>query len=194
MPITFHDTEEIEELGYAAFLQVEAAPGGNDRFGALLFVNARGEPMEFIYNRISLLNGLLWRASDREQAAVRRLLLTLFPITTLIPKLLFCRASIVGPHLFGSAGDITLEIPVGRIATAEEAVGYAGKECHESITTSDNTGAAREIHLFWTPGKPDGTAADLFACLADRGLLLEPFERAGKGLREVYSDILGAEE
>jgi hypothetical protein len=193
VPIPFHDAEDIAELGAAAFLHVEQpSPGSPERFGALFFINARGEPLEFVYNRIELMSDILWRPTDRSRAALRRLVATLFHEATLIPTLLLCRADAIDPHLFGPAGQITLEIPVGRIATAAEAIGYSGAEKEEMVATEDSQGQAQEAHVFWTPGPPDGVAADLFARLAGRGLLLEPFERAAKGLREVYGDPLGS--
>ena len=47
---------------------------------------------------------------------------------------------------------------------------------------------ADAAHVFWHPAPPpDGSPErDLFEQLAARGLLLEPFERAADGLREVY--------
>lgn len=187
MPIAFHDAEDVEELGHALFLHV--APVGESEWrGALLFLNARGEPLEFVYNRIELLSGVLWRPADRERAAIRRLALTLFSASTLSPTLLLCRASSVPPHLLGAGGQIELEIPVGRIATAQEAVGYAGAEAQQSISAPDaDEDTEAEAHLFWSPA-PQGQAAELFARLAERGLLLEPFERAALGLSEVYGE------
>jgi hypothetical protein len=193
LPIPFHDTEDIEALGAAAFLHVEQpAPGSPQRYGALLFINARGEPLEFVYNRIELLSDVLWRPVDRSRSAVRRLAVTLFHEATLTPALLLCRADAIDPHLFGPTGHVALTVPVGRVATAAEAVGYAGSEQQERVETADSSGEILETHVFWTPAPPDGAAAGLFARLAARGLLLEPFERAGKGLRELYGDPLGS--
>jgi hypothetical protein len=193
LPIPFHDTEEMEELGAAAFLHVEQPePGSAERFGALLFINGRGEPLEFVYNHLELLGDVLWRPADRTRAAVRRLAATLFHAATLTPALLLCRADVVDPHLFGPAGHLALEIAVGRVATAAEAVGYVDTEQQETLSTADSAGQLQETHVFWTPGPPAGAAADLFARLADRGLLLEPFDRAGVGLREVYGEPLGS--
>lgn len=191
MPISFHDAEDVEELGHALFLHVAQA-SESEWLGALLFLNARGEPLEFVYNRIELLSGVLWRPADRERAAIRRLALTLFGAATLSPTLLLCRASSVPPHLLGAGGQIELEIPVGRIATAQEAVGYAGAEQQQNVSApgEDAEGAQSseaEAHLFWSPA-PQERAADLFARLAERGLLLEPFERAARGLSEIYGE------
>jgi hypothetical protein len=195
LPIPFHDTEDIEALGAAAFLHVEQPePGSPQRYGALLFINARGEPLEFVYNRIELLSDVLWRPIDRARSAVRRLAVTLFHEATLTPALLLCRADTIDPHLFGPAGHVALAVPVGRVATAAEAVGYAGSEQQERVETADSSGEILETHVFWTPAPPEGAAAGLFARLAARGLLLEPFERAGKGLRELYGDPLGSKK
>jgi hypothetical protein len=192
LPICFHETEDIEALGSAAFLHVEQpAPGSPQRYAALLFLNARGEPLEFVYNRVELMSDVLWRPTDRARSAVRRLAVTLFHEATLTPSLLLCRADAIDPHLFGPTGQITLSIPVGRIATQEEAVGFSGAEQQEDVETADSSGEIRETHVFWAPAAPDGAPADLFARLARRGLLLEPFERAGRGLRELYGDPLG---
>lgn len=212
MPIPFHDAEEIDALGAAAFLHVVparpggAAPadaaGGADWLGALFFINARGEPLEFAHNRIALMGSLLWRPADREQAAVRRLAMTLFQAATLTPAFLLCRAGTVGPHLFGPGGQLSLDVPVGRVAAADEAVGYTGAESQERVATADGVGQACEAHVFWTPGPPavsagaapaNRAAAALFARLARHGLLFEPFERAENGLREVYGDLLPEE-
>jgi len=191
LPIPFHDAEDLEELGAAAFLHVDQLrPHSPERFGALLFINARGEPLEFAYNRVELLSNTLWRPLDRGQAAVRRLALSLFRECSLTPVLLFCRADVVDPHLFGTTGQLMLEVPVGRIATATEAVGYIGSERLATIDTADSSGEIRETHLFWIPDPPEGAAALLFNRLSERGLLLEPFERAAMGLREVYAELL----
>jgi hypothetical protein len=123
---------------------------------------------------------------------VRRLALSLFRECSLTPALLFCRADVVDPHLFGPSGQLTLDVPVGRIATAAEAVGYAGAERQATVETADSGGQLQETHLFWTPAPPEGSAGLLFNRLAERGLLLEPFDRAARGLREVYADLLQA--
>lgn len=192
MPIPFTDAEDVEQLGSAAFLHVEQPTAASaERFGALLLINARGEPLELAYNRIELMSSVLWRSADRERAAVRRLAVTLFHAANLKPAFLLCRANVVDPHLFGPGAQIEMAVPVGRVATIEEATGYTGVEAQETLETANAEGELLETHLFWTPSPPEGSAADLFHRLVRRGLLLEPFERAGKGLREIYGNPLG---
>lgn len=196
MPISFHDADEVSELGHALFLHVSPA-SESEWLGALLFLNARGEPLEFVYNRIELLSDVLWRPADRERAAIRRLAMTLFSAATLSPTLLLCRANVVPPHLFGAGGQIELGVPVGRIATPREAVGYGGSEQQQNVAVPRDApdddpepdAERSEVHLFWSPA-PHGEAAELFSRLAERGLLLEPFERAARGLSEVYGEAM----
>lgn len=192
MPIQFHDTEDIAELGCAAFLHiVPSAAHASQRLGALFFLNARGEPLEFGYNRIELMQSVLWRAADQEQAAARRLALTLFNASTLTPSLLLCRADVIGPHLF-SGGGLGLQIPVVRLATARDLVGYSGSEAQAVVESVDEFGECHDTYLFWTPAPPTGAAETLFNKLVERYLLLEPFARAEKGLREVYGELVGS--
>jgi hypothetical protein len=188
VPITFHDTDEIAHLGTAAFLQM-APPRPDDahRYGALFIINARGEPLEFAYNRLELQHATLWRSLDREQAAIRRLAITLFEAVTLAPSLLICQADVVGPHIFGADG-FTLSIPVLRLAPSHALTGYVGREAQETLETVDENGECQDVRLFWTPRPPEGPVATLFARLLERGLTLEPFARAQQGLAEVYGE------
>src|SRR2546423_825410 len=101
--------------------------------------------MEFAYNRIDLMGNVLWRNEDRARAAVRRLGITLFSAATLTPNLLFCRANIVDPHVFGPMGQVTLDVPLARVATATEVVGYAGKEQQAVVETRNTGGQTEEV-------------------------------------------------
>jgi len=190
MPIPFHDADEIAQLGLASFLHIAPpVPGSAQRCGALLTINARGEPLEFGYNRVELMQAVLWRALDREQAAIRRLALSLFQAATLTPSLLLCRADVVSPHLFGPASGLTVTLPVVRLAPNGAVIGYAGAEAQQVVETFDQHGECLDVQLFWMPEQPAGAVADLFARLVERGLVLEPFARAQDGLREVYGDL-----
>lgn len=191
MPIAFHDTDEIAHLGTAAFLHIAPAlPDDDHRYGALFIINARGEPLEFAYNRLELQHPTLWRTLDREQAAIRRLAITLFDAVTVSPSLLICRADTVGPHIFSASG-FTLPIPVLRLSTTATLAGYVRSEAQETIETVDENGECQDVQLFWTPRVPEGHVAELFARLVERGLTLEPFARAQQGIREVYGDLWG---
>ncbi|MBF8299248.1 MAG: hypothetical protein HW397_297 [Dehalococcoidia bacterium] len=58
MPIPFHDADDVSELGLAGFLKIDA-PKPATFHGALFLTNARGEPVEFTYNRSETPNTFL---------------------------------------------------------------------------------------------------------------------------------------
>src|SRR3989338_8860652 len=52
MPSPYDDVDDVGELGLAAYLRIVAADDKSGYAGALFVINARGEPIEFTYNRI----------------------------------------------------------------------------------------------------------------------------------------------
>lgn len=147
---------------------------------ALLLIDARGEPLEFTYNRAEVKHRLLWRERDLRHAVTRELLTSLLETCPREPNVLFFLAREVPSELF--VEEIDIERPVARIATADEVMGAAAIEEHERIDGRE------AVQLFWVHGRPtDATPAHrLVERLARRGLLLEPFERVLAGLREAY--------
>lgn len=183
MPIPFRNNEQIETLGHAAFLHLEFA--GDVLRGCLFFINALGEPQEFVYNRLELISDVLWRPADRGVAAQRRLVTTLFSAATLSPQFLLARASQISPGLFGESGHLHLEIPVGRVVMDEEKVLSSPEEVATEMETLLAGGETGTTEIFWTPSLPE---VPLFPLLAERGLLLEPFHRCAAALDEVYAN------
>jgi hypothetical protein len=181
VPIAFRDAIDVEELGPAAFLKIEPAADGVEYLGGLFLINARGEPLEFAYNRVVLPETFLWRRADLRRHAERRLTISLLSIAESEPRLLLCLADEVGSELF--CQDLQLALPVGRIAEPLRATAYADQEVQEVLD------GPPPLHLFWFPAPPaaDSLERQLFGRLSAHGLLLEPFERAASGLQEVYS-------
>lgn len=177
MPIGFHDDESVHRLGFAAFLHLELDEEA--AYGALLFLNARGEPQEFVFNRLELLSNSLWREQGRAAGAARRLCASLFPTATLTPQFLLFSPAAVPPALFDGDGGIRLEVPAGAVWRAED-------DDLEGLETFDGNGELLRVHILWTTAPPQG---ELLSLLVKRGLLIEPFERAAAGLREVYSEL-----
>ncbi|MHB0869735.1 MAG: hypothetical protein ACYC66_12345 [Chloroflexota bacterium] len=180
MPIPFRDLDNTRELGAVAFLRLVSDPEGTDWFAALFLVNARGEPLEFTFNRADLPSSPLWRAADIRRQMERGLIVSLLSICPRVPRLLLCLASEVSGELFSR--EIHLSLPVCRVATALETAAYLTEERQELLEGAD------PVHLFWFPDRPPEGSQDarLFQELVARGLLLEPFDRALAGLREVY--------
>ena len=180
MPIPYRDQDELDDLGVAAFLRIEPTRQPDGFRGALFQINARGEPIEFTYNRIETPATFLWRPGDIRRASVRRLTISLLALSPRVPRLIVCRAAEVPPETFSQ--DIAVQIPVCRLSTALNE-GERGEE-----ETAETAGDRSPIHLFWYPAPPSEDTLErlLIRELALHGLLLEPFERAATGLAELY--------
>jgi len=183
MPIPYRDDDELDALGSAAYLTITETPGGSGYMAALFVINARGEPLEFTYNRIDAPHTFLWRAGDIQRYSERKLASSLLSLCPREPRLILCLASQVGSSLF--AEDIAVSVPVCRIADALQATPYSSKEAMEAMEALEGPGP---VHLFWVPSPPtdDSIERQLLCELIHRGLLKEPFERAAAGLREVH--------
>src|SRR6266851_848798 len=121
MPIPFTDVEEFDGLGIAAFLKLKLKlklkleRSGDDAccLGALLVISARGEPLEFGYNRVRVPQPYLWREADLRRHTERRLTMSLLSVCSQQPRLLVCLANEVTDRLF--AQDLQVEVPVVRV-------------------------------------------------------------------------------
>jgi len=180
MPIPFRDLDDLNELGPAAFLKMARDPDGAVSYGALFLVNARGEPLEFTFNRAEAPSSPLWRPADVRRQLERSLTISLLSICPRVPTLLLCLAAEVSGELFSR--EIRLSLPVCRIAASLETTPYLAEEQRELVEASE------PMHLFWFPDRPPEASPGLrlLGELVARELLVEPFDRALAGLREVY--------
>lgn len=182
MPIPFHDVEDADQPGAAAFLKIESAARDATYLGALFLIDARGQPLEFTYNLVETPHTFLWRPTDLKRYAERELTASLLSICATTPLLLLYLAEEVGHDLF--TRDIAVAVPVGRIDR--------GASGAPSAPRAVEGPAAVPIDVFWHPAPPaaESTERAVFDRLAALGLLLEPFARAAEGLREVYGAML----
>ena len=152
----------------------------DSHMGGLLVLDARGEPLEFTYNRVSAKHLFLWRERDLRRAVTRELLTSLLDACPRSPSAIFCLAAEVEADLFSD--DLDVRRPLARVAPASATLGVSSVEEHEAID------GASDAQMFWVRGRPsDATPArQLVAKLAERGLILEPFDRVVAGLREAY--------
>lgn len=185
MPIPFRDADEIEALGVAGYLRIDASQDGKVFRGALFLVNARGEPVEFTYSEVKTPGTFLWRHEDIRRHATRKLAASLLATCREVPQFLICLADEVGHDLF--CNEIHLSIPVGRVASLLESTPHSQSEVQADIEDP------QPLHIFWFPGKPADESLEnrLLSKLVNRGLLLEPFDRALVGLAEVYGNQEG---
>ena len=108
MPIPYRDADDLNELGVAGYLRIEPLPAGFGYRGALFLIDARGEPVEFTYNRIETPHTFLWRQDDIRRHAARKLTGSLLSLCPKIPRIVLCLAAEVGSELF--CQDIQLSI------------------------------------------------------------------------------------
>ena len=186
MPIPYRDADELAGIGRSRGISRSSHYPQVLVFSAhYSYQNARGEPIEFTYNRIETPHTFLWRQDDIRRHAARRLTASLFSLCPSTPRLILCLAEEVGSELF--CQDIHVAIPVCRIAPAFKAVSYSGDEIQEPMES------AEPMNLFWYPGKPPEESIEfkLLHELTYRGLLTEPFSRAIIGLKEVFEPVIG---
>lgn len=171
--------DEDERNVSAAFFRVLSVER-DSHVGGLLLTDARGEPLEFTYNRVTAKHLFLWRERDLQLAVTRELLTSLLDICPRPPTVLFCLAAETEPELF--TDDLDVERPLARVAPGSVAIGASSVEEHEVLEGPSS------VQLFWLRGRPsDATPAHrLVRRLAGRGLMLEPFQRVLAGLRETY--------
>jgi len=154
------------EDGVVAYLDIFRLNGGAF-YGALLVLDGRGLPLEFIHNRGEPPSGLLWTEPDTSRQAISALAHSLFDAARRDPDLLLCL-----PEL-GSAEFCRAEIaPASPFAQAQPA--------SESLPAG----------VVWVNSPPtDGMRGHaLYQDLLRRDALFEPFSRLRLGLRETYPD------
>jgi hypothetical protein len=184
VPIPFNDVDEVdaaEGLGSAAYLTLEPTLDHACCLGALLVISARGEPLEFGYNRVRVPDPFLWRQADLRRHVQRRLAASLLSVCSQQPRLLVCLADEVDLGLFER--DLQLEVPVVRVSPPPAPLRRVDPQTGEVLEETE-----LPAEVAWQPGPPGEASPErrLFEHLATHGLLLEPFERAARGLREVY--------
>ena len=179
MSIPFRSASD-EDSRAAAFLRViRDEAGAYD--GALFVMNAKGEPLEFVYSRIETPRTLLWRRHDLKRRAARELATALFTAATSRPAVIFAKADEVEPGFFVT--EIETPVATCRVASQMASVSTAGDEQGEDMDVEG-------LHLLWSSGSPQEGSAEraLVESLQSAGLLTEPFERAEAGLREARGE------
>ena len=131
MPVPFREAADLDRLGSAAFLRILPAEGDDAFLGALFLVNAAGEPVEFAYNRLEIVQRFLWRSEDLRRHAARRLTSSLFEICPRLPSMILCLADEAPAELFSE--DITVELPTARIAEESAVIGQSAAEARELV-------------------------------------------------------------
>jgi hypothetical protein len=171
MAIPFHDLRSDDSNALAGYIRfIEEAEQRGIR-GALFIVNARAEPVDFTFSRGDVAASFLWRPGEARRQAIASLAVALFSACSKTPVLLLARADEVHPQVFSE--DVRIEIPLCRVA----------------VGSNQDDQPTGETQLYWLDGQPatDSRARQLLDALGSRELLLEPFERAARGIDEAFA-------
>ncbi|MGI4789551.1 MAG: hypothetical protein ACRYFS_11950 [Janthinobacterium lividum] len=165
MPVSYRKPPKMLEDGAVAYLDVFRLDGDDTFYGAILMLDGRGLPLEFVHNRLPSPSGLLWTEPDTGRQAVAALAHSLFDACRRDPDLLLCLPSL-GTAEFCRA-EIAPASPFAQVLPASE-----------SLPTG----------ILWVNAPPtDGMRGlTLYQEALRRDALVEPFARLRLGLREIY--------
>lgn len=165
MPVPYRKTPRAAQEGVAAFLDVIWLHSERTFYGALLLIDGRGQPLEFVQNSLIAPGGFLWPEVSVQARGIAALSHSLFDACAREPDLLLAPSTLGTPEFcrqeLGSA------IPFALIKPAQES------RPMEWIWVNEPPGPGMRAHL-------------LYEALTRRGFVTEPFERLRKGLRELY--------
>ena len=178
MPVPFQDRIDSEPAAVAAYLRFIDAHDDRSIRGALFVANHKGDPLEFCFTRVEVGTGTFWRRDLAYRKAVVLLVKALFEAASHAPDLVLALAEEI-PHDI-LADELEVQVPVCLVGnpTADGALLDGGA-----------SGTASAV-LQWPNGEPaEGTSLSvLVEFLKARNLLLEPFQRAVRGLEEAFAD------
>ncbi len=167
MPLPYHRPRRADSEGGAAFLQVVSSRSDGTFYGGLLVLDARGEPVEFVYTSIKAPGGFLWPETRVSESATLALAHSLFDACVKSPDLLIAPVTLASPEF--CLREVAVAIPFVLIEFGEGEL---------------------PATLRWV-NEPPGAgmrAESILQSLAERRFLVEPFSRISAGLREVYPD------
>lgn len=173
MPIPYRQTPKSSSPQCAAFLEVIWVQEKQTFYGAMLLIDAKGQPLEFVHNSLTAPSGFLWPADQVRSIGIAELSHSLFKACSLDPLILLSRGTIGTPDYCKSV--IAPAIPFAQIV-------------REDVHKIDS--------LNWINGQPTAGSAEymLSEDLRSNGFVTEPFNRARIGLEEMYPDVIWPDE
>ena len=151
----------------AAYVDVIWLQESQTFYGALLILDSRGQPLEFVHNCLVAPSGFLWPEDQVRSVGVASLCHSLFAACTREPELIVCCDSLGSPKYCKT--EICPMAPFAQVT--------ASRDCAPEDWTWIND-----------PPTPAMGAHALGESLRKRGLTVEPFSRIHAGLREVYPE------
>lgn len=178
MPVPFHDRTDSESAAVAAYLRFIDTHDGRSIRGAMFAANQRGDPLEFCFTRVEVGTGTFWR----QDLAYRR-------AVVLLVKALFEGASHRPDLVLGLSEEIPHDILADELE-AQVPVCLVGNPAADAAPLDGSASGTTSAVLQWINGEPaeETPLSALVELLKARNLLIEPFQRAARGLEEAFAD------
>ena len=168
MPITYRQATKSSQSQSAGYIEIVWVPDKRTFYGGLFVMDAKGQPLEFVYNTLIAPTGFLWPADQVRSLGIAELSHSLFKACRLEPLILVCRTSLGTPDYCKTA--IAPLIPFAQI---------------------DKSPADDLAAWIWVNGQPPPASAAFMLAedLRAHGFMIEPFERMLRGLAELYPNV-----
>jgi hypothetical protein len=165
MSVSYKKPSRLLEDSGVAYLDVFRLDADGAFYGAILLLDGRGLPLEFVHNRLAPPSGLLWTEPEVSRQAISSLSHSLFDACRREPDLLLCLPALGSPDF--CRVEIAPVLPFAQVIPPQEDL-PAG--------------------VVWVnePPAPGMRGHLLYQELLRRDALFEPFERLRIGLREIY--------
>lgn len=172
MPVDFRDADDLAERGYAALLRVlrlDAAPDAGF-VGGLLLVNAYGEPVEFVRNRMSVPETSLCAPDRLPSFAAKSLVASLFRAAVRSPLFVLFPEGELDDELF--LRRLEVSVPVGAV----------------SATGASTATRQQDVRWLGAPPAPGSAGVTLLEELSRPALIADALARAGEALRRLHAE------
>lgn len=165
MPVPYRKIPRAAQEGVGAFVDVARARNARQIVGALLLIDGRGQPLEFVHNAVDVPGGFLWPEDKVRSVGTVVLVHSLFDACQREPDLLICRDTLGSPEF--CRDDLAPSIPFAQLAEGDEDTPAAWS------WINDPPAQGMRAHV-------------LYEHLRRRGFVHEPFARLADGLRLAY--------
>jgi hypothetical protein len=165
MSVPYRKPSHKTSISCAAYLDILWLRSEHAFYGALLLIDGRGQPQEFVHNTLSSPAGFLWPEDQVRELGTVSLAHSLFDACRREPDLLICRDTLGPPSFLRE--EIAPSIPFAQVAPG----GSSSPAAWNWINDAPGIGMP---------------AYHLAQELQQRGFVLEPFQRLRKGLQELY--------
>ena len=178
MPIQFRDHAEVDELGSLDIYDLSPRRAERESEAHCSSSTAGAEPVDFSFSRVRCKHRFCGAPAMHSAMRSEHYAQLSSTLCSKEPTLLLARVEEVPPLLFTE--DLEVHVTTARASTQLT-------QSHAVSEVQEDMGA--ELHVYWVHfvPAPQSPPRQLVDALVEKGLLLEPFERAGVGIQVAYS-------